>query len=107
MTRKLSGDRCRCNACGEYFRTTSAFDKHRTGPYVDRRCLARAEMTDAGMAEAVQGDGCLYWTTGEWQARGKARLRLRRQTEGLSPEGGRAERSSGVSQSSGDHAAGM
>jgi hypothetical protein len=39
----------RCGGCGEYFSRASNFDKHRTGPYGDRRCMAPAEMLAAGL----------------------------------------------------------
>lgn len=56
MTEKriLRGDRCRCSGCGEYFNSTSAFDKHRVGregkTRVERRCLSVSEMVELGMA---------------------------------------------------------
>lgn len=51
MNRKrLRGDRNQCAGCGEYFNSSHAFDKHRTGIHgVDRRCLTPEEMTAAGM----------------------------------------------------------
>jgi hypothetical protein len=30
---KLTGDRCKCGACGLYFNSTFAFDAHRTGTF--------------------------------------------------------------------------
>jgi hypothetical protein len=51
----LRGDHCFCNSCGLYFNSTSAFDRHRTGPYVpitqpaERRCLTVEEMSAKGM----------------------------------------------------------
>jgi hypothetical protein len=48
VSRKLTGERCRCSACGEYFNSVSVFDKHRIGTYensvVGRRCLSVSEM---------------------------------------------------------------
>ena len=36
---KLTGSRrCQCTACGEYFASVFAFDKHRRGPWSARRC---------------------------------------------------------------------
>lgn len=55
MTRKLSGDRCRCNACGEYFNTTGVFDRHRQGPYTARRCMSVAEMEAKGYSVSGRG----------------------------------------------------
>ena len=50
--RKLRGDHCLCKACGLYFNSTAAFDKHRTGPHGwgTRRCRTVVEMLTAGMA---------------------------------------------------------
>jgi hypothetical protein len=55
----LRGGRCLCGACGEFFNSTAAFDKHRVGPMTDRRCRSVAEMNDAGMAHNAAG----YWIT--------------------------------------------
>jgi hypothetical protein len=30
---KLTGDRCQCTACGQFFPTTRTFDAHRTGTF--------------------------------------------------------------------------
>lgn len=49
--RTLRGDHCRCTACGGYFNSTRAFDKHRRGAYPERRCLSPDEMLAAGMAK--------------------------------------------------------
>jgi hypothetical protein len=63
---KLTGSRCQCSlppykGCGEYFNSTRAFDKHRTGSYaaLQRRCLSAAEMTARGMAQNAKG----FWVT--------------------------------------------
>lgn len=47
--RKLTGARCRCGACGFYFNSIGAFDRHRAGPPTNRRCLSPAEMVARGM----------------------------------------------------------
>jgi hypothetical protein len=53
---KLSGDRCKCTTCGEYFNSTYAFDRHRTGQHgVDRRCRSRDEMGALGMDKNAKG----------------------------------------------------
>jgi hypothetical protein len=53
-------DRCRCPACREYFASTAAFDRHRTGDFrSDRRCRSGAEMVELGMARARTG----HWMT--------------------------------------------
>ena len=53
---KLTGDRNQCQGCKEYFNSTSAFDKHRTGQHGDdRRCLDADEMLSKGMAKNTAG----------------------------------------------------
>ena len=55
----LRGDHCQCAACGEYFNSTYAFDKHRVGPFTHdlrtRRCLTPDEMRVKGMAQKPEG----------------------------------------------------
>lgn len=65
---KLRGNRCQCMACGELFNSVFAFDRHRQGPYPDRRCLSAASMVDAGFSKNAGG----YWITAR---RGEARHR--------------------------------
>lgn len=59
----LRGDRNQCCGCGEYFNSTVAFEKHRTGDFDSstnpRRCLTQPEMYAKGMA--VNRDG--FWVT--------------------------------------------
>lgn len=56
--RKLSGQRCQCCACGEYFNKVVTFDLHRVGKFdKDRRCLTVQEMRDRNMTK-TQDD---YW----------------------------------------------
>ena len=58
--RKLTGDHNMCTTCGEYFNSSRAFDKHRTGQHgVDRRCMSPDEMRAAGMTKNA-GD---WWIT--------------------------------------------
>ncbi len=56
---KLRGDHCRCSpatGCGEYFNSTYAFDRHRTGKAgIDRRCRSVGEMLAAGMVVSSTG----------------------------------------------------
>jgi hypothetical protein len=53
-------DRCRCPTCGEYFASTAAFDRHRTGDFgSERRCRDEWEMIEAGMTRASAG----HWIT--------------------------------------------
>lgn len=53
--RILRGDHCQCGACGEYFNSTHAFDKHRRGEYRNRRCLTTDEMVAAKMSKNADG----------------------------------------------------
>jgi len=56
---KLSGKRCCCPACGEYFSSSNSFDKHRKGLGLDRYCLPPQE---AGMSIS-KGTNGTWWTT--------------------------------------------
>lgn len=58
---KLNGDRNQCMVCKEYFNSTYAFDKHRTGQYEDfgRRCFSPEEMIKMGMEKNSDG----FWVT--------------------------------------------
>jgi hypothetical protein len=59
----LRGDRNQCPTCNEYFNSSAAFEKHRTGefgnPHDPRRCLKVTEMMTKGMAKNADG----YWVT--------------------------------------------
>jgi hypothetical protein len=58
----LRGDHCQCADCLEYFNSTAAFDKHRTGGHgVDRRCRTATEMLLAGMVKNAGG----WWLTAQ------------------------------------------
>ena len=60
--KNLRGDRNQCQGCKEYFNSTFAFDKHRTGQHgVDRRCLTTEEMLRKGMV--LRDDG--FWVGAE------------------------------------------
>jgi hypothetical protein len=50
MTPILTGDRCRCTACGLYFLTTDDFDRHRIGRVGtnSRRCRTVNELAARG-----------------------------------------------------------
>lgn len=56
---RLSGNRCRCTACGEYFNSVSAFDRHRLGSYQNRggqrRCRTWRELRSLGWAVSAAG----------------------------------------------------
>ena len=67
---KLTGDRNQCLQCGEYFNSTAAFEKHRTGTFGEssgdgtylgssRGCLKVSEMVSKGMAKNSSG----WWVT--------------------------------------------
>lgn len=47
----LRGDRNQCRGCGEYFNSSRAFDRHRSGEFTARRCLSADEMLERGMAQ--------------------------------------------------------
>jgi predicted nucleic acid-binding Zn ribbon protein len=57
---RLTGNRCECSACGEYFNGVSGFDRHRVGRHgVDRRCLYVHEMAALGFVQNASG----FWVT--------------------------------------------
>ncbi len=57
---KLGSQRNQCQGCKQYFNSTGAFDKHRTGKHgVNRRCMTPEEMTAKGMS--INKDG--FWIT--------------------------------------------
>ena len=56
----IGTDKCQCAACGEYFNSTFAFDKHRIGrPGVDRRCRSGDELLADGWGRNATG----HWIT--------------------------------------------
>lgn len=58
----VGGDRNQCPSCDEYFNSTAAFDKHRTGKFgIDRRCMTKEEMESKGMLKNASG----FWITKE------------------------------------------
>src|SRR6267154_2598898 len=50
---KLTGNTCLCRACGEYFRSVTAFEKHRIGTFrpLTRRCMTVDEMKATQMEQ--------------------------------------------------------
>jgi hypothetical protein len=57
----LTGNRCQCPTCGEYFNRVSTFDKHRVGSYeAGRRCLTVDQMREKGWLKNAAG----FWITG-------------------------------------------
>jgi hypothetical protein len=60
ISRRLTGNRCLCQPCGEYFNSLKGFDRHRVGKYPSsRRCLAPPEMVKRGMTVNAAG----FWIT--------------------------------------------
>lgn len=58
-----------CSACHLSFRSQSAFDKHRTGPYDgQRRCLTPDEMEGKGWSLDDKGDWRMKAPTSTWWA---------------------------------------
>jgi hypothetical protein len=52
----LKGNHNQCQGCKEYFNSTGAFDKHRTGKHgVDRRCMTTEEMIAKGFSLNAAG----------------------------------------------------
>ncbi len=69
---KLTGRRCQCAACGEYFNTVFAFDKHRTGSHAkdQRRCLKAHEMENTGMHYRERENERLWYGSKRQEAAG-------------------------------------
>ena len=58
----LRGGRCQCAACGEYFASERAFDRHRIGDHAPvgrwqgtRRCMSLPEMLTLGWQRSERG----------------------------------------------------
>jgi len=45
---RLTGSRCVCRTCGQYFNSVSMFDAHRIGLHPSRRCLSPFELAQRG-----------------------------------------------------------
>jgi len=56
---RLTGSRCLCRGCGEYFNSVKSFDRHRIDYPDGRRCLSSDEMHQRGMTLNRQG----FWIT--------------------------------------------
>jgi hypothetical protein len=56
---KLTGSRCQCSTCREFFNSISVFDRHRVGNWENRgatrRCLSVHEMRAKGWRLNVRG----------------------------------------------------
>ena len=58
-----TGKRCYCNSCGEYFSTTSNFDRHRKGDHeVKRYCV---EPESVGLVIGRSGSNTFWRMPGE------------------------------------------
>jgi hypothetical protein len=68
---KLTGNRCQCAACGEYFNRERVFDRHRIGEPGNRRCLTAAEMTARGWNRNAAG----FWIMDAMDSAGQRRIR--------------------------------
>ena len=69
---KLSGRRCQCCGCGEYFNGERGFDRHHVGVHgVNRRCLSIAEMIARGWYRNAAG----FWAITRLDGAGRARSR--------------------------------
>jgi len=62
---RLTGNRCQCPTCGEYFNGVQPFDKHRAGRYAkpgewqgNRRCLTVADMEARRFIRNAAGFWC-------------------------------------------------
>jgi hypothetical protein len=57
---KVGHSRCKCPACGNFFNSAAAFDKHRVGSHSEgRSCLGEDGMKAIGMDTNLDG----YWVT--------------------------------------------
>lgn len=59
---RLTGCRCQCPSCGDYFASPRAFDRHRIGAYArpgefkhSRRCMTLGEMLAVGWCRDARG----------------------------------------------------
>lgn len=53
---KLTGNRCQCTACGEFFSSPRSFDRHRIGDYAKRReCIPAAQLLTNGWTRTSRG----------------------------------------------------
>jgi hypothetical protein len=83
----LTGNRCQCTGCGEFFNSATTFDGHRVGAYAPknrpntRRCLAVAEMQAKGWL--LNGAG--FWISETRSGRQQRRGHTRRSGDRLYP----------------------
>lgn len=56
VTAPLTGNRCQCPTCSNYFGSVRGFDRHRLGAVgAGRRCMTEAEMRAAGWHRSARG----------------------------------------------------
>lgn len=81
VTPKLTGNRCRCAACGEFFNSVSVFEAHRVGAHgPTRRCLSVDEMRALGWLMNPAG----FWIS-RLRGESRAQARTRGQNSRLLP----------------------
>lgn len=58
---RLTGNRCQCTACGEFFSSPRSFDRHRVGDFAKagqpntRRCVSCADLLANGWSRNARG----------------------------------------------------
>lgn len=52
---QLTGNRCQCTVCGDYFGSVRGFDRHRIGPIDSRACLPAAALLASGWQRNARG----------------------------------------------------
>jgi len=85
----LTGNRCQCTACGDFFNSTSTFDRHRTGRFDvpgDRRCLSADELIARGWSRNTAG----FWIERAMRSTATGVFHRGRVTASSSPLGGGA-----------------
>jgi hypothetical protein len=55
---KLTGKRCQCGGCREYFSRVTVFDRHRIGKVADRHCVHWSKLSAIGLRLV---DGVWKW----------------------------------------------
>ena len=52
---RAGSNSCRCAVCNLSFKGVSGFDRHRVGPWTDRRCLTKRELLALGFEPNTKG----------------------------------------------------
>jgi hypothetical protein len=69
--RRLTGSRCLCRGCNEYFNSVYAFDRHRIwASLIVQRCLTDEEMVGKGMSVNASG----FWYSASTTLSGRRQL---------------------------------